>query len=75
MTTFTDIQAKQQFADVLEQACAQGEVRIKRADGQEFIVRPAAPSSLNITPVQLDPPLTADEIVRFVREGRERGRE
>jgi hypothetical protein len=73
MTTFTDIQAKLQLADVLEQARAQGEVRIKRADGQEFIVRPANPNPLNITPVQIDPPLTAEEIVRFVREGRERG--
>ena len=46
--------------------------RIKRSDGQEFIVRPAARSPLDVGSVTIDPPLTADEIVAAVRAGRER---
>ena len=51
----------------------QGEVRIKGVDGQEFMVRPVNRSPLDVGKVELNPPLTADEIVRAVREGRERG--
>jgi hypothetical protein len=74
MTIFTDAEAEQQFSKVLEQARAQGEVRIKRADGAEFIVRPAARSALDVGGIDLHPPITLEEIVQVVREGRERGR-
>lgn len=73
MTTFTDAEAKQHLSNVLEQARAQGEVRIKRADGVEFVVRPATHSSLDVGGIDLHPPITIEEIVQVVREGRERG--
>jgi hypothetical protein len=72
MTTFTDSEAQRQLSTLLEQARAQGEVRIKRADGQEFIVRPAPRSGLDVGYVDVQPPITAEEIVAAVREGRER---
>lgn len=72
MTTFTDTEAERQLAAVLEQASAQGEVRIKRADGQEFILRPAGRSPLDVGCLDVQPPLTTEEIVAAVREGRDR---
>lgn len=72
MTTFSTAEAEKQLSKLLEQARAEGEVRIKGTDGQEFIVRPANRSPLDVGQVKVNPPLTADEIVRAVREGRER---
>jgi hypothetical protein len=73
MTTFTTAEAEKQLQRLLEQARTQGEVRIKGSDGQEFIVRPAPVSPLDVGHANVTPPLTAEEIVRAVREGRERG--
>jgi hypothetical protein len=73
MTTFSTAEAEKQLSKLLEQARVQGEVRIKGVDGQEFIVRPASRSPLDVGMVEVKPPLTAEEIVRAVREGRERG--
>jgi hypothetical protein len=68
---FSDEEAQKQLGKLLE-AKAQGEVRIMRADGQEFIVRPAGRSGLDVGSVQVNPPITTEEIVKSVREGRER---
>jgi hypothetical protein len=73
VTTFSTVEAEKQLSKLLEQARAEGEVRIKEPDGQEFVVRPLNRSPLDVGQVKLNPPLTADEIVRAVREGRERG--
>jgi len=72
MTTFSTAEAEKQLLKLLEQARIQGEVRIKRADGQEFVVRPAGRSPLDVGQIEVNPPLTADEIISAVREGRER---
>jgi hypothetical protein len=69
MTVFTDTEAQTQLSKVLEQARTQGEVRIKLADGEEFVLRPASRSPLDVGSIKLDPPITAEEIARFVREG------
>jgi hypothetical protein len=42
MTVFSESQAKEHLDAVLEEASAQGEVRIRRGDGQEFVLRPIA---------------------------------
>ena len=73
MTTFSTAEAEKQLSKLLEQACTQGEVRIKGVDGQEFIVRPVNRSPLDVGKVEVKPPLTAEEIISAVREGRERG--
>jgi hypothetical protein len=72
MTTFSDVQAEKEFGAILAKADADGEVRIRRGDGKEFILRPAMRSPLDVGHISLDPPMTADEIVQAVREGRER---
>ena len=72
MTTYTDEQVRQQLRTILDSARREGEVRIRTNDGQEFAVRPVAParSPLEVPGVNLD--LSADEIVRAIREGRDR---
>ena len=71
-TVFTYSEARQKLATVLEQSKTEGEVRIKRKDGQEFVIKPAEKpeSPLDIEGIDLE--ISAREIVGFVREMRER---
>ena len=70
---YTCSQARQRLAAVLEESKKQGEVRIKRRDGQEFVVRPADKnlSALDVRGIDVD--ISREEIVEYVRESRERG--
>ncbi len=63
--------ARQNLAAVLEQAAREGEVRIKRKDGQVFVVRaePGKGSPLDIEGLSLN--ISTDEVVSIIREGRE----
>ena len=72
-SVYTYSEARQRLASLLEEAVRDGEVRIKRQDGQSFVIRPEPKtgSPLDVEGVDLD--LTAEEIVRFVQEGRRRG--
>ena len=72
MTVYTYSEARRKLATLLETASAEGEVRIKRRNGEEFIVRPSTPSGSPLDVEGVDLGLTADEIVEAVREGRER---
>jgi hypothetical protein len=40
MTVFTEAQARERLDAVLDQATAQGQVRIRRDDGREFLLAP-----------------------------------
>jgi hypothetical protein len=72
MVEYTYSEARQKLASLLDQAAQDGEVRIRRQDGQVFVVRlqPRAESALDVPRVDLG--VTTDEIVSIVREGRER---
>jgi len=72
MRVYTFSEARQNFSYLLELAQKEGVVRINRRDGKSFIIQPIedSDSPLNIKGVNLD--LTSEEIVDFVREGRER---
>ena len=72
MKIYTYSEARQNLAGLLDEAKRKGTVHIKRRDGQQFIIAPAKGkgSPLDIEGIQLD--LTATEIIRAVREGRER---
>ena len=74
MKSFTSTEARQNFAAVLEQARRDGAVHIQRRDGQAFILTPVSPkrSPLDVQGVTLSPPITREEIVEIIREGRER---
>ncbi len=72
MTTYTYSEARQKFAEVLDRARREGQVRIRRRDGQVFLLVPEKDSGspLDVEGVDLD--LSAAEIIAAVREGRER---
>jgi len=72
MKVYTYSQARQKLAQLLDDARQEGQVQIKRRDGQTFIIRPVEEkeSPLDIAGVSTD--LTLDELNEAVRESRER---
>jgi hypothetical protein len=72
MRVYTYSEARQNLASLLERADQEGEVRIKRKDGQIYVIRPQprTASPLNIQGVDID--VDTVEIVALIREGRER---
>ncbi len=73
MKTYTYTEARQQLAGLLDEASRKGEVRIRRRDGQLYALQPIRPtkSPLDVPSVKTD--ITLDEILDFIREGREAG--
>ena len=68
----TYLETQENLSVLLERAREEGEVRIKRADGQVFVLKPekAKRSALDVAGINLG--IRTDEIVEFVREGREK---
>ena len=71
-TVFTYSEARQKLATVLEQSRSEGEVRIKRKDGQEFVIKPVEKPESPLDVEGVDLGLSVEDIVGFVREVRER---
>jgi len=75
MKVYTYSEARQNLASLLEEARRYGSVRIRRRDGQVFLVQPevVSTSPLNVPGVNLG--LDRREILEFIKEGRrpERG--
>ena len=72
MNTYTYSEARQKLAALLDRALKEGEVRIRRKDGQVFVLKPQprVASPLDIEGTDLG--FTRAEIVEFVQEGRRR---
>jgi len=70
MVVYTYSEARQNLASVLERAAQEGEVRVKRKDGQVFVIRPVTPEDSPLDVPAVDLRLTADEILGFIQEGR-----
>ncbi len=70
MQTYTETQ--ENLSGLLQRASDEGEVRIKRTNGQVFILKPenGKRSALDVAGIDLG--VSTKEIVEFVREGRER---
>lgn len=70
MKEFTYSEARQQLASVLERARREGSVRIRRRDGQVFVLSPevVSRSPLDVPGLALE--LSRDELLAIVREGR-----
>lgn len=70
MKEFTYSEARQKLAAVLERARREGEVRIRRRDGQVFVLRPEIPlgSPLNVPGLSLD--LDRSDILKLIRASR-----
>jgi antitoxin Phd len=64
-------ETQENLSVLLERAREQGEVRIKRANGEVFVLKPEKKrSALDVAGIDLG--ISTEEIVEFVREGRER---
>jgi hypothetical protein len=70
MNTYTYTEARQKLATLLEQAAKYGEVRIKRRDGQVFVIKPQKRkgSPLNVDGIKTK--LSRREILQSIEEGR-----
>ena len=70
MNTYTYTEARQKLASLLEQAATHGEVRIKRRDGQVFVIKPEKRegSPLAVDGIKLG--LSREEILQSIEEGR-----
>jgi len=70
MKEYTYSEARQRFASLLDRAKREGAVRIRKRDGQIFILRPekGSKSPLDVRGINLQ--LEREEIVELVRAGR-----
>lgn len=77
MNVYTYSEARRRLSDVLNEAERTGEVRIKRRGGGEFVLRPVrretSPFEAAGPAVETHRPLSKEDIVNAVRDGRERG--
>jgi hypothetical protein len=70
MKVFTYAEARQGLAALLDRALREGSVRIRRKDGEVFVLLPETSRRSPLDVPGLDLHLTRDEIVGFVRAGR-----
>ena len=70
MKEYTYSEARQRFASILDNARREGAVRIRRRDGQIFVIRPerTSKSPLDVRGISLR--ISRDEILEAVRAGR-----
>jgi antitoxin (DNA-binding transcriptional repressor) of toxin-antitoxin stability system len=70
MKEYTYSEARQRFSSVLDEAKRKGAVRIRRRDGQVFVLSPekSAKSPLDVLGISLN--LGREEIVELIRAGR-----
>lgn len=69
-TIVTYSEARQNLASLLDKALNEGEVRIKRRDGQVFVLRPVEQKSSPLDVEGIDLGISTEEIVAFVTESR-----
>ena len=70
MIVYTYSEARQKLASLLDKAAQEGEVRVKRKDGQIFVIRPEPRADSPLDVENIDLGLSAPEILEFIREGR-----
>jgi hypothetical protein len=70
MRMYTYSEARRKLASLLEQAMQEGEVKIKRRDGQTFVIRPETRVGSPLDVEGIDLGITTAEIVQFIQEGR-----
>jgi hypothetical protein len=70
MKEYTYSEARQKLAAVLDEAKREGSVRIRRRDGQVFVLKSEyqARSPLDVKGVKLN--ISKDEIIEYIKEGR-----
>ena len=68
----TYLETQENLSVLLGRAREQGEVRIKRANGEVFVLKPAKKQHSAFDVAGIDLGVSTEEIVAFVREGRDR---
>ncbi len=70
MKTFTYSEARQKFASLLNQALKDGEARVRRREGQVFVIKPQPVSGSPLDIEGLELGISAAEILEAIQEGR-----
>lgn len=73
MKVYTYSQARQKLARLLEEARYEGQVGIKKRDGQTFILKPVKDQGSPLDIKGVDIGLELEDLNSAVRESRERG--
>lgn len=72
MKVYTYSQARQKLAKLLDDACQEGQVQIKRRDGQTFVIKPVEDKESPLDVAGITTGLRLEELNEAVRESRER---
>jgi hypothetical protein len=67
---FTFAEARQRLAGLLDRALRDGGVRIRRKDGQLFVLRPERAGGSPLDVPAIGARLSLDDILEAIREGR-----
>jgi prevent-host-death family protein len=70
MKVYSYSEARQQLAELLNRARREGQVEIRRRDGQTFVVRPLAAGGSPLDVPGVDTDLARGDLVKLVRESR-----
>ena len=70
MKEYTYSEARQRFASILDKARRDGAVRIRRRDGQIFVIRPERTSKSPLDVPGINLRVSRDEILDAIRGGR-----
>jgi hypothetical protein len=70
MRVYTYTEARRKLASLLELVAKEGEAKIKRRDGQIFVIRRETKAGSPLDVEGMDLGITASEIVQFIQEGR-----
>ena len=70
MKEFTFAEARQRLGGILERALRDGGVRIRRKDGQLFVLRPERVAGSPLDVPAIEAKLDLDDILEAIREGR-----
>ncbi len=69
---YTYSEARQKLAKVLEQASTEGEVLVRRKDGQVFVIRPIFEKKSPLDVAGIDLGISTPELIDIIRESREK---
>ena len=70
MTEYTFSEARQKFASILDKARREGAVRIRRRDGQVFVLRPERVQKSPLDVPGIDLRLGRNEIIDLIKTSR-----
>ena len=74
MSVYAYTEAIQNIAFLFEEAFNMGEVKIRRDDGQMFVIRPEPQASSPLDVEGIDLGITTGEIIECIHEGRRNNR-